>query len=462
MKPFYTYTFALLLIGGMTVHTLHAQNAGGGAIISFNGTLAGANEVPPVAPAGSGTFTGTLDVSTLTLSVSGSYSGMTSAVTGSHVHDGAAGSNGGVIISLTNTGGTDGTFSGMGVLTAAQIVDLLNNGLYVNIHTVNNGPGEIRDQVTLASAISFTGDLVGTNEVPPVTPSGTGSFTGSYDPGTQALSVSGSYTGMTSGVTGSHVHDGAAGSNGGVIISLTNTGGTDGTFSGSGLVGNDLTEDQVVDMLQNGLYVNIHTGNNPGGEIRDQVNLVANPLPVELTGFDALSDADGVTLAWTTATETDNAGFEVQVLADTWQTLAFVDGVGTTNEAQSYRYRVTGLTPGLHRFRLKQVDFDGAFAYSPTVQATVDLPGAYFLSEVYPNPFNPTATFTLTLAVDQDVRVEVFDVLGRSQRILHNGTLPAQEVHTFRLDAGGLPSGLYLIRTTGARFEDTRTVTLLK
>ncbi len=58
-----------------------------------------------------------------------------------------------------------------------------------------------------------------------------------------------------------------------------------------------------------------------------------------------------------------------------WRTLAFVEGQGTTTEAHAYTHRVEGLAPGTHRFLLRQVDFDGRFAYGPEVAVTVDVPG---------------------------------------------------------------------------------------
>src|SRR5690606_29042521 len=86
--------------------------------------------------------------------------------------------------------------------------------------------------------------------------------------------------------------------------------------------------------------------------------------PVQLASFTATRDGEAVVLRWTTASETNNAGFEVQLLENSkseiqnWTTLAFVAGAGTTAEAQAYTYRAEGLAPGTHRFRLRQVDYD--------------------------------------------------------------------------------------------------------
>ncbi|NBC15802.1 MAG: hypothetical protein GVY18_00640, partial [Bacteroidetes bacterium] len=125
--------------------------------------------------------------------------------------------------------------------------------------------------------------------------------------------------------------------------------------------------------------------------------LIPQVLPVELTSFDATVDGEDVILRWATASETNNAGFDVQVLdadgaAKSWSTLAFVDGHGTTTEPRSYHHRTATLEAGTHTFRLKQIDFDGAFEYSPEVEVVIGLPEQYVVEPAYPNPFNPEAT----------------------------------------------------------------------
>jgi hypothetical protein len=187
------------------------------------------------------------------------------------------------------------------------------------------------------------------------------------------------------------------------------------------------------------------------------------PLPVELTAFTARADGPAILLAWTTASETNNAGFEIQFRErDDWRALGFVEGKGTTTEAQSYRFRVERLAPGRYTFRLKQIDFDGSFAFGPSVEVLVEPPGAFHLSPAFPNPFHPATRFTLTVRRGQSVRVEVFDLLGRRRAMLHDGFLSSGDAHAFRFDAAGLPSGPYLVRATGERFVATRPVTLLR
>ncbi|MEZ4703537.1 MAG: T9SS type A sorting domain-containing protein, partial [Rhodothermales bacterium] len=192
-------------------------------------------------------------------------------------------------------------------------------------------------------------------------------------------------------------------------------------------------------------------------------NIPDGILPVELTSFDGVVDGSDVVLAWETASETNNAGFEVQqLIGGGYQTLAFVSGYGTTNEAQAYSYRVTGVAAGTHSFRLKQVDFDGTFAYSDAVTVELALEGAFAFAPAAPNPFNPQTQFSLTVARQQHVRLAVYDMIGRQVALLHDGTLAAQEAHLFRFEASNLPSGRYFIQATGEVFSSTQTVVLMK
>jgi hypothetical protein len=121
--------------------------------VTFTVPLDGMQEVPPVSPAGTGTATLTLDVATRLVSISGSYTGLTSNQTLAHLHGPAPrGMNAGVLITLVGTGGTSGTFSGSATLSNANVTNLLNNLTYLNIHTMTNGGGEIRGQVEYAGS----------------------------------------------------------------------------------------------------------------------------------------------------------------------------------------------------------------------------------------------------------------------------------------------------------------------
>ena len=189
-----------------------------------------------------------------------------------------------------------------------------------------------------------------------------------------------------------------------------------------------------------------------------------NPLPIELTDIVAQVQNGEVVLRWQTATEVNNSGFEIEHSIDNvnFEKVGFVPGAGNTTEAQEYSFNVGKLPAGKHYFRLKAIDFDGVVSYSPVVEAEVPLTEAFSLSPVYPNPFQSVARFTLTVAEPQQVRVEVFDMLGRRVEVLHDGQVEGGRVYTFTLDGTELPAGMYFYRVTGEHFTASKNVTLLK
>ena len=90
------------------------------------------------------------------------------------------------------------------------------------------------------------------------------------------------------------------------------------------------------------------------------------------------------------------------------------------------------------------------------------LVGSHQLSAAYPNPFNTNTRFNLEVARTQDVTIELFDVLGRSVQVLHDGALTAGTDHEFAIRGAELPNGVYLVRAIGEEFKETRTVTLAR
>ena len=187
-------------------------------------------------------------------------------------------------------------------------------------------------------------------------------------------------------------------------------------------------------------------------------------MPVELTSFTASVKDEGVLLEWTTATEINNMGFKIQRmgLAD-WETIGFVKGKGTTTEISNYEFfndlSQFNASTKLN-YRLKQIDFNGAFAYSDIVEVNYS-PENYSLSQNYPNPFNPNTGINFTLARSTFVELKVFNVLGNEVATLVNNIVSAGK-HQVTFDASTLPSGVYLYTIKSGDFTETKKMILMK
>lgn len=176
------------------------------------------------------------------------------------------------------------------------------------------------------------------------------------------------------------------------------------------------------------------------------------PLPVELAGFSATPNGSTVVLRWTTATESNNYGFMVQRRsaeegASSWQEIGFVDGNGTSSVSHSYSF-VDNSAGGTVVYRLKQIDRDGNIAYSPEVEATIVFtPATVELFRNYPNPFNPSTSFTFSLPEPCHVTIRIFDQNGREAGMVIDAFLPAGK-HTRIWEPVSLAGGVYYCRMT--------------
>lgn len=187
-------------------------------------------------------------------------------------------------------------------------------------------------------------------------------------------------------------------------------------------------------------------------------------LPVELVSFSVVRDGETAVLRWETASETNNAGFEIyhRTGSRQFEKIGWVNGSGTTAAAQMYTFRSGTLLPGRHAFRIKQIDFDGQFAWGPEVQHNRDLDRPYLIQEPYPNPYNPTTTLAFSVQQDQHVRVELYDMLGRQIATPFDNQVAANTMHHVSISGESMASGRYLVRVVGATFTESYQVYLVK
>ncbi|GAB3342150.1 hypothetical protein GCM10027429_31480 [Marivirga atlantica] len=130
---------------------------------------------------------------------------------------------------------------------------------------------------------------------------------------------------------------------------------------------------------------------------------VNNPLPVELLYFDAIKENDYVLLEWETASEKDNDYFQIERSEDgiTFDTIGKVSGAGNSKVNTSYSFKDVETLEAKTYYRLKQVDFDGDFEYSPVVSV-----GGQNMNnklELYPNPANDFINLRSSI-VNQDLK----------------------------------------------------------
>jgi hypothetical protein len=174
-----------------------------------------------------------------------------------------------------------------------------------------------------------------------------------------------------------------------------------------------------------------------------------------------------VELRWQTASETNNIGFRIQhEAAQGWQELGRVDSKadgGTTTEGQSYRFAVEReLEPGIHRFRLEQVDLDGTTSLSDVVSVEVQMDEALTLSPPAPNPTSGPATVSFAVKEATDAEVVVYNVLGQRVKTLYEGTPRAGQSKRLTIDAGSLPSGVYMVQLRADGQTKTRRLTVVQ
>ncbi|NMB82684.1 MAG: T9SS type A sorting domain-containing protein [Ignavibacteria bacterium] len=212
-----------------------------------------------------------------------------------------------------------------------------------------------------------------------------------------------------------------------------------------------------------------------------ETDIIINaPLPVELTSFTAKVIAGKVSLNWTTSTEVNNYGFEVErslsshllslsghLLPAEWEKIGFVAGSGNSNSLKEYSFADdfsnSAIQPFNHsiRYRLKQIDNDGTFAYSKIVEVGNLRPSTFDLLQNFPNPFNPSTMISYQLPVTAQVTLKVFDVLGNEVVSLVNQQQEAGS-YNVTLDASTLASGTYIYRLIAGDFVSTKKLVVLK
>jgi hypothetical protein len=187
-------------------------------------------------------------------------------------------------------------------------------------------------------------------------------------------------------------------------------------------------------------------------------------VPVELTSFTASVTNNGqVLLNWTTATEVNNHRFEIERKAENsgFVTIGYVEGAGTTTEAQEYSFLDVSVQPGVYTYRLKQVDLNGTFEFSNEILVDVHPPLKFALEQNYPNPFNPATTIRFSTVEPSIIKLSVYNALGEEVAVLKNEFLQAG-FYEVQFDASTFASGVYYYRLQSGSMVEVKKMILTK
>lgn len=265
---------------------------------TLGAVLTGASEVPPNSNPGFGNATVTFDSTHSNISVTITVANLTSPINNFHIHEAPPGTNGPVVINLIGLGGTfvNGTMTGTFPVGAAVAQRMLQNpaNFYVNVHTEALPGGAVRGSLAYVSggAVTYAAELRPGNEVPPTNSSAFGSAFVTFDPVNNTIAFETRASGIAS-PTMAHIHRGAAGVNGPVIINFATNSAqiAGGRASGAGPIstfqsGNLQASDETAlanPVTAAGYYVNVHSTAFPGGEVRGQL-APANEYDIPIAG----------------------------------------------------------------------------------------------------------------------------------------------------------------------------------
>lgn len=336
-------------------------------------------------------------------------------------------------------------------ITGNEVPDL-GAGLYTQTQVVIIGSSIIENQAGVGGGIYNEGPLAITNSS--IDSNFAAGFGGGIDDETGGIIWAG---GSLSGNIASF------GSGGGLFFNASSA---NDTLSNISMVGN--SPDNIYD--------------NTGGSYLVVLNDIA--LPVQVASFAATSDAGSITLSWQTASEVNNAGFNMlredphtssYRIISSYTSNNSLKGLGTSTTGKTYSFTDSKVTSGsTYLYKIESVSTGGSTTELNTVSATVEVPKEYALYQNYPNPFNPATTIRFDLKQQSTVTLEIYNALG--QRVEHwnygmmdagrynevvNMDKFASGIYYYKLVANGVESNAP-VGDNGDRFVSLKKLVLLK
>ena len=514
-----------LLAGKVYVNFHTTANPGGelrgqlnlATSLHFEASFSGAQETPPNALKGGGTAVVVLNKGRGEIDYWITYRGLSDSATGGHFHTGGVGVGGSVVRNLfsgkapksTTLSGSWKFTDGTQPLTNALIDSLISGNMYLNFHTANNIGGEIRGQLLLKGGTGFVASLSGAQEFTPNALPGTATGSFILNAARNQVAFNITYIGLSTNITGGHIHDAAPGLNGPIVKPL-GTSGDSSEATDTGLwkttdASNALTTALIDSMLIGSTYANFHTTTNPGGEIRGALKMTTGvgftaridgsqetPVPDTShavgTGSFAISpgrDTINYSITYYGMSGNTTAGhFHIApvgvgggvvktLTGATGPAATFIGNWASTDASQAFIQAyaeslfVGKMYVNFHSTLFPGGETRGQLQFGSDVVASVGpvnraLPGQFSLDQNYPNPFNPATVIGFQLSKSAQVSLTVYNILGERVATLIEG-VKAPGAYQVRFDASRLSSGVYFYRLSadGALLE-TRKMMLLK
>ncbi|HVO72869.1 MAG TPA: S8 family peptidase [Ignavibacteriaceae bacterium] len=239
--------------------------------------------------------------------------------------------------------------------------------------------------------------------------------------------------------------------------------------------------EEIYSALESNSYRDNYTGNVPNGAYGyGKLDVYSalfpeDPLPVQLSSFTAELNNGSVELKWSTSSEINNYGFEIERMFSRnnpqpggseepaiWLTIGFVDGSGSSNSPKKYLFTDKNLyLRGEYFYRIKQVDFNGSFQYSEKQKIIFNSPMRFVLMQNFPNPFNPGTKIKYTIPASWEnptcqVTLKIYDIIGREIATLVNeAQYPGVHEAEFN-PPKSLASGIYFYKLTAGNYTDSK------
>ncbi len=207
-----------------------------------------------------------------------------------------------------------------------------------------------------------------------------------------------------------------------------------------GLEGTCVFPGPITAIQRNGMTT---LGTNTGFSVAQSLS----PLPISLLDLRATPAENKILINWSTASETNNAGFylEKSTQGDSFSQIGWIPGHGTTNTQYDYQFIDSEVEKNrTYYYKLKQIDFDGTSSYSDIVSARLSGQGVQV--SAWPNPFNTSTNLISNLQQDKFVEAWVVNAIGQevdqlTRKELSKGSHP----FIFDLQAKNCKPGIYTV-----------------